>query len=140
MLLTWTDDLSVGIRDFDDDHKRVIRIINELHDAVQDSAVTGKIAAAEMEIALHRLENYLQYHCAQEELLMEMTDYPELEEHKKEHAKLALLIKDMHSRFHGSTDPKHATEIMKFVYDWLIDHILVTDKRYASHLIAKGIS
>jgi hemerythrin-like metal-binding protein len=136
----WTEDLSVGIKDFDDDHKRVVRIINELHGAIQDAAVTGKIERVAIELALHRLENYLQYHCAQEELLMGQTGYPELEEHKKEHLKLTVLIADMQERFHGSTDPKDAAEITRFVFDWLIDHILVTDMKYSEYLHSKGVS
>jgi hemerythrin-like metal-binding protein len=139
MLLMWTDNLSVNIKDFDDDHKRVIRIINELHGAIQGAAATGKIAAAEMEIALHRLDNYVQRHCAQEELFMTQTGYSELEEHKKEHAKLAALIGDIQSRLRGSTDPKDAAELMQFVYDKVIDHIFVTDRKYSSYLHSKGI-
>jgi hemerythrin len=135
----WTENLKVGIKDFDDDHRRVLRIINDLHHAIQDAVVTGKIEPIEMEIALHRLDNYIRYHCAQEELCMQLTRYPELEEHKKEHQKLNILIGDLHDRFCNSTDPKDAAEIAQFVSDWLIDHIFVTDRKYTAHLNAKGI-
>jgi hemerythrin len=117
----------------------VVRIINELNSAIQDAAVTGEIEPIEMEIALHRLDNYIRYHCAQEELSMKLTAYPELEEHIKEHAKLGALIGDLQDRLKGSTDPKDAAEISRFIFEWIIDHILVTDKKYAAHLNAKGV-
>jgi hemerythrin-like metal-binding protein len=135
----WTDNLKVGVRDFDDDHKRVVRIINELNNAIQDAAVTGEIEPIEMEIALHRLDNYILYHCAQEELSMTLTRYPDLEEHKKEHVKLRVLIGDLQDRFKGSTNPKDAMDISTFIFERIIDHILVTDRKYTAHLNAKGI-
>jgi hemerythrin-like metal-binding protein len=139
MRLMWTDHLRVGIKDFDEDHKRVLRMINELNCAIQDAAVTGQLEPVEMEIALHRLDNYIRYHCAQEELCMTLTGYPDLEQHKKEHAKLAALIGDLQGRCHGSTSPKDAAEIERFIHEWIIDHIFVTDRRYTAHLHSKGI-
>ncbi|MGA2888545.1 MAG: bacteriohemerythrin [Terracidiphilus sp.] len=139
MLLMWTGNLSVGVKDFDDDHKRLIRMINELHGAIQEVDATGKIAEDEIEIALHRLENYFKYHCLREERLMEQTGYPELREHRKEHQTFFATVEEMVQRFRGSRDPKQATELMQFMYDWLTDHIFVTDKKYTSHLNAKRI-
>ena len=138
MLLMWTDNLSVGVKDFDDDHRRMVRIINELHGAIQDVDAQGKIPVEEIEIALHRLENYLQYHCLREEELMEKTKYPGLEAHKKEHVKFDAMIKDMMLRFRNSTDPGHARELMEYLYNYLTDHIFGTDKQYSSHLHANG--
>jgi len=114
-------------------------MINELHGILQDVDAEGKIPTEEIEIALHRLENYIHYHCNQEEVAMAKAGYAELEEHKQEHAKLAGMIADMSRRFHGSTDPKHLAEIMQFIYDWLTNHINVTDKKYTAHLNGKGI-
>ena len=71
---------------------------------------------------------------------MEQIGYPELREHRKEHRYFQDTITDMSQRFLGSTDPKQATELMQFIYTWLTDHINVTDKKYSSHLRAKGIS
>ncbi len=139
MQVIWIENLKVNIKEFDEDHKRMLRMINELNSAIQDSAVTGEIEPVEMEIALHRLDNYIRYHCAQEELCMSLTGYPDLQQHKKEHAKLGALIGDLQGRFRESTNPKDAAEIERFVHEWIIDHIFVTDRKYASHLHSKGI-
>ena len=77
---------SVGVKEFDDDHKRLIRRINEMHGIIRDGNSTGKIEAEEIEIALHRLENYFQYHCLKEEEAMVKVGFSGLEEHRQEHA------------------------------------------------------
>jgi len=140
MLLMWTENLSVGVKAFDDDHKRLIRMINEMHGALQDVDSAGKIAEEEIEIALHRLENYFKTHCLREEETMAKTGYAGLEEHKQEHVKFFAAVTEMQRRFRNSTDPKQATELMQFMYDWLTEHIFVTDRRYTVHMNAKGIN
>ncbi|MCC6132451.1 MAG: hemerythrin, partial [Acidobacteria bacterium] len=45
-LITWSDELSVGVSAFDNQHKRLVALINELHDAMsagKGSKVLGKI-------------------------------------------------------------------------------------------------
>jgi hemerythrin-like metal-binding protein len=140
MILMWTTNLTVGIKDFDEDHKRLIRMVNELHMATRDLDASGNMEQEELEIALHRLENYTKYHCSQEEKAMAKAKYPHLERHQKEHAKLIGMVAEMSVRFNGSTSPKHAEELMQVMYDWLINHINVVDKEYTEHLNAKGIS
>jgi hemerythrin-like metal-binding protein len=140
MLLMWTENLSVGVKAFDDDHKRLIRMINELHGALEDVDAEGKIAEEEIEIALHRLENYFTTHCLREEKTMEQTGYAGLEEHRQEHRKFFAKVAEMAQRFRGSRDARHATELMQFMYDWLTDHIFVIDRKYTMHMNAKGIT
>ncbi len=139
MLLVWTGNLSVGVKEFDDDHKRLLRMINELGAAIRAAGAHGPVEEEEIEITLHRLENYTQYHCAREEELMAKTRFPDIEDHRREHQFFFATIAEMSQRFRGSTDPRHATELMQFMYDWLTNHIYVTDMKYASHLHANGI-
>lgn len=139
MIVLWTENLRVGIERFDDDHKRLIRLLNELHSATRYLDGNGNMKSEEMEIALHRLDNYTRYHCSQEETAMTVTGFPGMETHKKEHEKLVGAIADMMLRFHGSTSPQHAEEMMHVIYEWIVDHINVVDKEYSEHLIARGI-
>lgn len=140
MLIIWTDNLSVGMKAFDDDHKRMIGIINELHYLVEDGKAGSHVPPDEIEIQLHRLENYTRYHCACEEKLLAMTHYPMLAEHKLEHENLIAKIADMSERFKGGTRPPNAEELMNFAYEWVRDHISTTDKEYAEHLRSFDIS
>jgi hemerythrin len=136
----WTDNLSVGVKYFDEDHKNLIRFINELHGAIQDVDTDGKIAEEEIEIALHRLENYFQYHCIQEEVFMSKIIYPEIEDHKKSHQYFFSRVEVMSQSFRGSRNPQHAIELMQFMYDWLTNHINITDRKYGDYLRSSQIS
>jgi len=139
MLLMWTEKLSVGVKALDHDHKKMIHMVNELHGAIQSADAMGQVDGQEIEIALHRLQNYTLYHFTREEMLLSDTGYANLEHHKKEHQALLATLTEMSERFTGSTDPVQATELMQFMYDWLSHHINVTDKRYTEHLNGNGI-
>jgi hemerythrin len=71
---------------------------------------------------------------------MDQTGYPGLKEHRQEHQKFFAKVAEMSQRFRGSRNPKHATELMQFMYDWLTDHIFVIDRKYTAHMNAKGIT
>ncbi|MGA2888528.1 MAG: bacteriohemerythrin [Terracidiphilus sp.] len=133
MSLIWTRHLSVHIEEFDEDHRQLLKILNELEFAVK-SAVSGKVESIEIEIAMHRLENYSKSHCADEEKLLEETGYPDLDLHKLEHAGLIKMLGNLKLRLHDSSDPKHALELIGFVYGWVTNHVNVTDKQYAQFL------
>jgi hemerythrin len=140
MKLMWTDHLSVGIKYFDEDHKHLIRFINELQSAIENVDAEGRIAEDEIEIALIRLENYFQYHCVQEEIFMKKIAYPEIEEHKTHHQFFLSQVEAMSQSFRGSRKPEDAVKLMEFMYDWVTNHINNADKKYGDYLRSCKVS
>jgi hemerythrin-like metal-binding protein len=136
MLLMWTENLSVGVKELDDGNKKLIKMLNELHYAIQDGSISGTIEKEEIEIVLHRLDNYSKYHCGREEQLLASIGYVNLKTQEADHQQLAIAIADMTRRFQNSTNLSDASEIMRFVYDWLTNHVYVTDKKFAEYLNA----
>lgn len=132
MFVIWTDNLSVGLKEFDEDHKRLVRILNELYSAVHCGDV--KHSPDELEIALERLEMFTKSHFGREELLMTKTGFPGVEAHKREHQKFAAMVAEMAERFRGSTDPQHAQELVEALYTWVTHHIFEDDKQYSVHI------
>lgn len=133
-LLNWKDEYSVNIKEIDDQHKKLVGMINELHEAmVQKKAkeVLGSVLA--------KLVSYTATHFANEERLMQGNGYPEFAEHKEKHekmtAKVIALQKDWQA---GKTTL--GIEVSQFLKDWLDKHILGTDRKYAPFLNSKGIS
>jgi hemerythrin-like metal-binding protein len=135
----WTDVLSVGVKEFDEDHKRLIRMINEMHGVLQNADEKGEIPEEEIEIALHRLQNYFNGHCHREELAMAKAGYPDLEAHREEHQKFIAVVTEMSFHYQGSKSAQDGRDMMQFMYDWLTNHIFVTDRKYTQHLRSKGI-
>ncbi len=139
MVLIWTKNLSVGVQDFDNDHKYLIRLINELDAMVKSAGTNGTVDRDELEFALHRLENYFLYHCLLEERFMESISYPSLGEHTLEHRYFCESVKEMVTNSRGSTDPIHAHSAMDFMYKWLVNHINIADKQYGEYIVANNI-
>jgi hemerythrin len=132
-LITWNDSYSVKIKQFDDQHKKLVQMVNELHDAMKvgkGKEVLGKV--------LDSLIQYTGTHFSDEEKLMVQHKFPEYETHKKEHNKLVLQVLDVQKQFHAGsltiTQP-----VMTFLKDWLQKHIQGEDKKYGIFLNGKGI-
>ena len=130
--LNWTPDLSVGIDRIDQQHKKIVTLLNELYEAMQ--AGQGREALGKV---LNDLLLYTKTHFATEEQAMAAHGYPDYEEHKRRHEKMALKVKALHEQFRDGalTSP---IQITNFLKDWLAKHIRETDKKYGPFLSAKG--
>ncbi len=129
----WQDDYSVGIDSIDQQHKKLLNLINQLQTAVDYS--TGEQFERE---ALDELVDYTKTHFTYEEGLMRDNDYPDFEAHKLQHEKMFNTVREVLSEYEKDheTAMSNAAEFLK---DWLINHINGTDKEYSSYLIGKGV-
>ncbi len=133
VLFPWSDTYSVNIGIIDTQHKNLVNIINELHQAM----ITGK-AKQDLGLILSKLVKYTQVHFKTEENFMESRHYPDYAAHKSKHQGLTETVLDFQSKF--QKDELGLTiEIMDFLKDWLGKHILGTDKKYTSFLNAAGV-
>lgn len=131
---TWEDDLSVGVKDFDDEHKILISCINKLH--------TGLIAgdaSDSINLILDGLIEYTEKHFGHEEKLMESEDYPGLSGQQKEHELFVDKIISFKKQIE-SGKISFSLELMAFLRDWLTNHIKVVDKAYSEFFSKRGIS
>jgi hemerythrin len=132
-LITWTDALSVNIKAIDDQHKKLITLINDLHSAMGSGK--GKEAIGTV---LDGLVEYTKTHFAYEEALMQKHNYVGYLGHKSQHDELTKQVLDLQSRYkEGKT--LVTVEVMNFLKDWLSNHIQNTDKKYTSFLNSKGV-
>jgi hemerythrin len=132
-LFEWSDDLSVGIEEFDSHHKRLVQLINQLNDTIAD-----RNDAAVVEGVLTELTNYTMYHFFAEEDAMQKCGYPDYRLHREEHMALTEktlgFVQDWHRGERG-----FSRELLAFLTEWLKHHILVTDKCYTPFLNAEGV-
>ncbi len=128
----WTDDLSVGVEASDEDHKRLIDLLNQLAEGIsfrQGKEIVGKV--------LDELESYTRYHFAREEEFFERTGYPAAD-HIREHRELVEQVVTLQSRY-KTGETALAIETLNILKRWLTDHIQGADAKYGSHLNANGI-
>lgn len=132
-LIEWTNELSVNIRSIDEQHKKLVGMVNDLHDAMREgrgSRITGNICQG--------LIDYTNTHFAYEERLMKSNGYPGFLAHKAEHEKLVDRVLEFDKKIReGAT--LLPTELARFLKDWLTVHILNSDKRYGPFLTEKGV-
>lgn len=131
--VVWSDEYSVGIESIDEQHKRLIDLINQLQTAVH--YYTGD---EYIDKALDDLVDYTKTHFSYEEGLMEQNGYADFDAHKLEHQAMIDKVSEAIESYHS--DPDRAIEgIIQFLKEWLIAHINGTDKNYSTFLIEKGI-
>jgi len=78
-------------------------------------------------------------HFAHEEKLFAQTRYPEAAAHKKQHDELTRQVLEVQAKFHRGETGTLTLEIMNFLRNWLVNHILGSDKKYGPHLNSNGV-
>jgi hemerythrin len=126
-LITWSQNFSVDIAQLDDEHKKLIDMINSLHDAMKQGK--GKDAMGPL---LDALTNYAATHFSHEEALMAQYQYPEYSKHKQIHTDFANKVVEYRQLYEKNLLP--ATHLLNTLRDWLITHICDTDKQYRACL------
>ncbi|MEY4750096.1 MAG: hypothetical protein RIQ60_2310 [Pseudomonadota bacterium] len=132
-LITWGPMLAVGVKEIDDQHKKLVELVNQLNDAMH--AGQGKETLAPV---LNELVRYTVYHFGTEERLMAQHKYVDSPAHKAEHVKFVETVGAFKKKFDAG-NAMLSTEIMNFLRDWLSKHILQTDKKFAKALNLAGV-
>ncbi len=132
-LLNWNPDMSVGVRQLDEDHKKLIAMINELHAAMLEGHSNEVVGGV-----LRRLVSYTVEHFTNEERLFAQTDYPEAAAHIAEHEKLKQQVRAEVQKF-KSGNVALGMETLNFLRNWLQHHIMENDRKYRRHLNENGV-
>lgn len=130
-LFRWDDHYSVGVAQFDADHRRLLGIANRVVTCV----ARGDLPAAVGDV-LDELIAYADEHFAREEDLMRVAAYPRLGEHHQQHKRLLNEVQLFKSQYIAGDI--NAADVAKFLVDWIVLHIEQADKQYQPHLNAQG--
>ena len=131
--VTWNDTWVVGVQEIDAQHKHLVSLLNDLHEAMKQ----GK-GSDIMKNILGSLIQYTKAHFAAEERLMQQSKYPDIVAHKHEHVLLTEKVVAFQNDFEAGRIGI-GVEVMQFLGDWLRGHIRGTDKQYVPFLHANGI-
>lgn len=120
---------SVGVELFDQHHKHLVDIINKLN-----TTITTNNNKKNIEKIIDELIDYTLFHFTAEEELMQRYEYPnsEIEEQKISHKKFIDNINGFKGKMEGATMLWTSSGMLDYLSDWLISHILVTDKKYST--------
>lgn len=134
-MIKWNDGLIVGVKEIDDDHKKLLEIINKLSDSIDND-----VSVMEYENIFIELENYVVGHFKREEAYMKKCAYSEFESHQKQHDSFANQIPVLKEKFFSSKDYLDAKDITAFLTDWLINHILYEDMKFVDTFEECGLT
>ncbi len=133
-LLSWNERYSVGIREVDEQHKKLIDMINQLHDAM----LSGK-GREILDKIINSLVDYTKTHFSTEERLMKEYGYPGYLNHKAQHEEFIKKVAEFQRKFENG-ELTLSMEIMQFLKNWLSEHILGSDKKFGPFLNEKGVA
>lgn len=123
-LFDWNSSYELGVPDSDNQHKKLVNLINDVADAHHNGGDTDRIGDI-----LEDLVFYTKLHFNNEEQFMEKNNYPELVEHRKIHQSFTeqiIKFKDEYKQGKSRID----APLLEFLKNWLVNHILIEDKKY----------
>ncbi|MFT4171941.1 MAG: bacteriohemerythrin [Rhodocyclaceae bacterium] len=129
-VIRWSDDLSVGNRTIDEDHRTLFEMMDRLHDAMRLGKGTEAVGPL-----LAELVRYTETHFRREEHLMRQMGYANYAIHKAEHDRLMREVRELQARC-ASGAVTLSLKVHTFLTDWLRNHIMSMDKQMASALVA----
>ncbi len=134
-LYQWKDEYSVGVSRFDKHHQKLFDIVNNLHEMMKQGQGVDVI-----EKSIRELVDYTSYHLAEEEKTMERIGYSDIVAHKRAHAQFTDKLKAAMLEVDQGKAIFVVIKLSNTIVDWLVNHILVIDKKYLDEMTAAGVT
>lgn len=135
-LLVWNDSYATDVAEIDEQHMILVHTLNEA-----SVKLAGDVSTEQLEQITQDLLAYALYHFETEEALMQQYGYDEesaadaamhLEQHRSFSSKVVAVRDGL-----KSATPIAPADLLAFLNGWLVNHILNTDKRLGSFIVAK---
>jgi hemerythrin len=123
--IKWNDKLSVGIDIIDEDHKKLLGMINQLQTAAHYQTDDSLI-----ESTLNELVDYTKYHFSREEKLMQKNNYPNFDSHKLQHEAMISQVTKFIDEYRVD-QTRTIDNVIMYLKTWLINHINGSDQEYS---------
>ena len=127
-LIEWDNSYSVNNAEIDAQHKKLVALLNKLHDTLLN-APSSQERDRVLADTLKEMCDYTRYHFNFEEDYMKKINYPALKEHWRLHKNFGTKIFE-HDYELRKGRLVLISEIISLLKNWLLDHILVEDKKY----------
>jgi hemerythrin-like metal-binding protein len=132
-IINWKNEFSVGVKEMDEQHKKLLGMINRLVE--EQHTLTDPKTIAEL---LTEMTDYAQVHFRAEEYLMAEYGYDQLDRQELQHQEFI----DKTVSFYSAADlgPNIlSVALLDFLGTWLINHILKEDMKYKEFFRSKGL-
>ena len=122
--LEWSAKLATGIPEIDNQHKRIVDMVNQMREAMEagDTEAVGRV--------IPDMVDYTISHFAFEEALMEEAGYRFLMPHRRVHQLFTRRIPEFQARYAAGEDILE--ELHTMLVRWLANHIQSEDQGYVA--------
>ena len=128
-LIQWSSRFELGVPFIDADHKILVDLLNRINEAPRSDGNLADIGGI-----LSALVDYTHYHFAREEHAQFAAHYPDIGEHRARHAVLTKEAKRLFDAFCANPGRVEVGDLMDFLSDCLMDHILLHDMAIKPYL------
>ena len=132
-MIKWTDNLSIGVKEIDEQHKKLVDILNTLYAAFID-----KEADFILNDILDKLIQYADFHFKTEEKYFKIFNYENTKEHIREHENFVIEVNQFKRDFENRRSAV-TYKVMTFLSNWLLKHINGSDKEYSKCFRKNGL-
>lgn len=129
----WKESYATDIKSIDRQHEKLLEILNALTAAMDRGA-----PKTELLDLFGELLRFTKLHFTYEERLLAEHHYPGLEAHTNEHNLLLSRGRALQS-FIQDGKLEFTKNVTVFLSDWLADHLVNCDQKYANFLIQRGV-
>ena len=124
MKIQWQDSLAVGIKEIDQQHRRLFDKYNAFFTAYSEGRADKEVIRL-----LGFLEEYVASHFAAEERLQQRIGFPDYPRHRQQHLELTRQVAELKERLGDEgVDADLIDSAGILMTGWLIEHISVMDR------------
>lgn len=129
----WDEKYSVKVEEIDDQHKHLVELISKLYESINNQSTKDELGGI-----LNELIAYAVLHFSTEEKYFKKFNYENTEEHIKEHEKFATKVSGLKEKY-SNNEIEISFELIDFLEDWLLDHLVESDQKYVECLTSNGL-
>lgn len=124
--MKWDSSFEIGIEAIDNQHKRIFE-----HLLAVENSIAKRDPWHILHFFLTQLADYLKFHLAVEEALLEIIRYPDRASHCEIHAKLIEQVATLEDQLQSKPSNE---KLVGFFEDWFVRHVLASDREYVTYL------
>lgn len=132
-MLIWKAEYAIGIELIDKQHEHLFEIGNDIYNLLNDKFSTDKYDRIIQ--VINDLKEYTKYHFRCEEDYMLQINYKKYFSQKIEHDDFIDKISNLSIANIDEDPDKHINDILTFIFEWVLEHILNKDKQIKASTI-----
>lgn len=129
-LMSWDARYSVNEAVLDSQHQKFFSLLNSVYEKVMNSVELDNILPL-----IDDLQGYIQSHFTAEEKFMQENEFQEIDAHIAKHLEFAHTIERLKADYQGD-NLEVARELIIFLGEWLLQHVLKEDRKYSELKVA----